>query len=53
MRTSSTLTFKWKEGPANGGAVIESYRVWYDQAVNDWLLLEEAVPEPQYTVTGL
>jgi len=30
LRTPSTLTFEWTEGPANGGAEVTSYRVWYD-----------------------
>jgi len=30
LRTSSTLTFSWTEGPTNGGATVTSYRVWYD-----------------------
>lgn len=53
LRTPSTLTFTWKEGPANGGATVTSYRVWYDQSIDKWLILDSAVTQTKYTVTGL
>jgi hypothetical protein len=42
-RTSSSITFTWSEGVANGGAPVLNYRVSYDQSTDDFIVLASLV----------
>lgn len=41
-RTPTSISIDWQEGAANGGDTVDGYRVWYDQANDDFVIL---VPE--------
>jgi hypothetical protein len=42
-RTPTTITIEWEDGAADGGAPVEDYRVTYDQANDDYVVLESAI----------
>ena len=49
--TTRTLTeFAWSEGASDGGSPVLDFRVWYDQGVGEWLVLESGILDP-YTTT--
>jgi len=52
-RTPDSITFSWTNGAANGGSLITSYRVSYDNAVGVFQELEDNIPTTSYTATGL
>jgi hypothetical protein len=39
-RTPTTITINWQEGAANGGDAVDGYRLWYDNALTDFIILE-------------
>lgn len=39
-RTPTTITINWQEGAANGGYAVDGYRLWYDNALTDFIILE-------------
>lgn len=52
-RTPTTITIEWENGAADGGAQVEDYRVTYDQANDDYVILESAINAQTFTATGL
>lgn len=52
-RTPTTITFTWTDGAANGGASVLDYRVTYDQASGDYIMLADSLLTQTYTATGL
>jgi hypothetical protein len=53
VRTSTQLSISWNEGPANGGTPVTSYRIYFDQGVNNWILLASGVTTRTFTQGGL
>jgi uncharacterized membrane protein (UPF0182 family) len=53
MRTENSITFTWSPGPADGGAPILDYNIYYDQATDDFVELDSEITETHYTATEL
>jgi large repetitive protein len=51
LTTATQIGFTWQNGPSTGGRDILSYRVWYDQSVGEYVVLEETVTEQYYTTS--
>jgi hypothetical protein len=49
FRTSTSLSIAWSEGAANGGTAVISYRIYYDQAVGNWVELVSGVTAKTFT----
>jgi hypothetical protein len=43
----------WSDGAADGGADVTSYRIYYDQGVNEWTELISGVTTTTFTQSGL
>jgi hypothetical protein len=43
LTSDLSITFSWEDGPSNGGVEVIDYDVYYDQATNNWVLLEANV----------
>jgi hypothetical protein len=52
-RTDNSITFTWSAGAADGGASILDYRINYDQAIDDWVILDSEITETHYTAVEL
>jgi hypothetical protein len=39
LRTPTSISIEWEEGAANGGDIVDGYRIWYDQADDDFVIL--------------
>jgi len=36
--SASRISFTWIKGPADGGTPVLDYRIWYDQANDNWVV---------------
>jgi hypothetical protein len=52
-RTSTQLAFMWEEGAQNGGSEVSSYRIYYDQGVGQWVLLNDQIYTTYWLQSGL
>jgi hypothetical protein len=43
----------WTDGENNGGTSVLDYSVYFDQGVNDWVLISNNVVSREFTKTGL
>lgn len=53
MTSAYQIALVWQDGVANGGAPILDYEVWYDQANDDYTILESAATGQSYIATTL
>jgi len=44
-RTATSVTFTWQLGAANGGSSVIDFRVTYDQAKNEFVVLASGVSQ--------
>ena len=49
QRTSTSISFSWVEGAANGGNSVIDYRVSFDNAVGNWVNLASGLTDLKYT----
>ena len=42
-RSATTITVLWEEGATNGGDTVDGYRLWFDQAADDFVILQPAL----------
>ena len=42
-RTPTTISIEWNEGPENGGTPVLDYRVSYDQATGEYVVLASMI----------
>lgn len=47
--TANQIGFTWSNGDSNGGSPILDYRISYDQAVGNWIVLATSVIPNYYT----
>jgi hypothetical protein len=52
-RSPTTISFTWSDGTANGGALVEDYRITYDQSNDDYVVLASLVNVQTFTATSL
>jgi hypothetical protein len=52
-RTPTTISFTWSPGSSNGGAVVEDYRITYDQSSDDFVVIEAGLNLLTYTASAL
>ena len=50
VTTRTHTEFSWTDGASDGGSPVLDYRVWYDQGVGEWVVLESGILDP-YTTT--
>lgn len=48
---ATRVGFYWSDGASTGGRDILDYRVWYDQSLNEFIILEDASINKSYTTT--
>lgn len=48
---ATKVGFYWSDGASSGGRDILDFRIWYDQSLDEFIILEEAVTERTYTTT--
>lgn len=48
LTSDGKVGFTWKNGPSSGGRPILDYTVWYDQSLNEYVLLEQNIPTQSY-----
>ena len=53
VTTASLIGIKWQNGVSTGGTPILDYKVWYDQSLDDYVVLDDSVNELKYTTTVL
>lgn len=49
VTSDTTVRFTWTEGPSNGGSPVIDFDVYYDQATDNFVLLEANVGTAHYT----
>jgi hypothetical protein len=49
VTAESIIGFTWSNGKTSGGRAIIDYRVWYDQGMDTFIVLDDAVTEKSYT----
>lgn len=52
-RTATALGISWTEGPADGGRPVLDYQVSYDQAIDDYVVLETGILLENFVAEGL
>lgn len=52
-RTATQLAFQWEDGANDGGSSVVGYRIWYDQGVGEWVLLNDQVTTNYWLQNGL
>lgn len=53
LTTRFNAAFSWQAPADDRGTVVLDYQVWYDQAVEDWVLLAESLTDLNYVATNL
>jgi hypothetical protein len=48
VTSDSKIGFYWFDGATNGGAVIEDYRIRWDQSIGFWVTLDEGLTDRIY-----
>jgi hypothetical protein len=51
ITNAQQVGFFWSDGLSTGGREVLDYRVWYDQSLDEYVILEENVPTKDYTTT--
>lgn len=51
ITSAFTIAFTWEEGPFDGSTPVLDFDIYYDKAINDWVLLETGVPTLYYQTT--
>jgi len=55
LQENTTITsinavgFTFSNGASTGGSAIIDYRIWYDQSINNWIVLDTNVTTLNYT----
>jgi hypothetical protein len=50
--TSATqISLDWDKGHTNGGSSVIDFRVSYDQAADDWIILEDNILTQDYSTS--
>jgi hypothetical protein len=53
ITTGTQIGLVWVKGTDNGGSPVLDYKLWSDQAENDYIPLDEGVTDLFFTATGL
>jgi hypothetical protein len=53
LTTRFNAAFTWSDVEDSRGAPVIDYQVWYDQAVEEWVLLRENIVEKEFIETNL
>jgi hypothetical protein len=48
VTSDSNIGFYWFDGATNGGAIIEDYRIMWDQSIGFWVILAEGLTDRIY-----
>jgi len=52
-RSATSISIEWSFGAANGGSAVIDSRVTFDQANNDFVVLQAGISSTTYTATNL
>ena len=53
QKTGTKIGLQWEEGAANGGAVVEDYRISSNQGTGEWVYLYTGVAFTSWVITDL